>query len=152
MRRIDYIVVHCSATPANMDIGAAEIDKWHRERGFSKIGYHYVIRRNGTVEKGRDVSEVGAHVAGHNTNSIGVCLVGGVDANNKSKADFNYTYAQMEALDVLLGDLLGGILDPKYSPNVKIVGHRDLDPGKACPCFDVRRWRYGDMAAKTPTV
>jgi hypothetical protein len=79
----DLIVVHCSATGPAADIGVAQITQWHKQRGFDTVGYHYVIRRNGTLETGRRESEIGAHVRGHNANSIGVCLAGGVDAKGK---------------------------------------------------------------------
>jgi len=85
---VKYLAVHCSATPTGRDIGAAELDAMHRQRGFLKIGYHYVIRLDGRVEKGRSDAEVGAHVEGHNSESIGICLVGGVDANLKPEAGF----------------------------------------------------------------
>src|SRR5690606_114532 len=79
-RFINLLVIHCAATTPLMDIGAKEIDVWHKQRGWSKIGYHFVIRRNGVIEKGRDISEVGAHVEGYNKNSIGICMVGGIDS------------------------------------------------------------------------
>lgn len=132
------ILVHCSATPETADVGAAEINLWHKERGFSKIGYHYVIRRDGSVELGRPVEEIGAHCVdgGMNSKSIGVCLVGGIDANDKRKAEDNYTVAQKSALRDLLLDLKSTF------PSVSVImGHRDV-PGvkKACPCFDVKQW------------
>ena len=127
---IELIVVHCSATPPDMDIGVAEIDKWHRERGFNGCGYHYVIKRNGDIEKGRPDHVSGAHVKGHNEKSLGICLVGGVDKDNN--ADCNFTQNQFYALEVLLSRLKDDYNNPK------IVGHRDLDNGKACPSFDVK--------------
>lgn len=143
-RTIDYLVVHCSATQPKSDIGAVELDRMHRERGFFRskpvgnlnltgIGYHYVIRRNGSVEKGRDDSEVGAHVEGHNSHSIGICLVGGIDAHGK--AENNYTLEQMHTLATLLATLR------ESYPKAKIWGHRDFPKiAKDCPCFDVRAW------------
>ena len=78
-KRTDFIAVHCSATRPSMDVGVKEIDQWHRARGFSGgVGYHYVIRRDGTLEHGRAEAAVGAHVEGYNHNSVGVCLGGGV--------------------------------------------------------------------------
>lgn len=135
MRAINLIVVHCSATGERHDIGVVNIREWHKARGMVDIGYHYVIRRDGTVEQGRPESEPGAHAVGYNHDSLGICLVGGVDADNKAAADFNYSRAQMRALEALLDALL-----VKY-PASRILGHRDL-PGvvKACPCFDVRAW------------
>lgn len=125
---IDKVVIHCADTPADMDIGRDEIDQWHRERGWDGIGYHWVIRRNGDTERGRPENKQGAHVRGHNENSIGVCLVGG-------KGGFNFTRAQMKALDRLCDKLA------KSYPDAEFVGHRDLDASKRCPSFDVTAWR-----------
>lgn len=131
---IKYLVVHCSASPASLDVGVKEIDKWHRQRGFLKIGYHYVVRRDGTVEKGRKDSEVGAHVSGYNTGSLGICLVGGVKEDGKT-AECNFTLQQYEALKVLLTKL------KKSHSEAVIQGHRDFpNVHKDCPCFDVRAW------------
>ncbi|SCW77184.1 LysM domain-containing protein [Rhizobium mongolense subsp. loessense] len=128
-----YLVVHCSATQPKMDIGAKEIRQWHREKGWIDIGYHFVIRRDGKVEIGRPENVVGAHVENHNSNSIGICLVGGVDAN--LKPENNFTPAQFAALALKLHEL-----KQKY-PNVTVQGHRDF-PGvkKDCPSFDTRKW------------
>jgi N-acetylmuramoyl-L-alanine amidase len=131
---VDHIVIHCSATRESQDIGAADIDRWHRQRGFLKIGYHYVIRRNGDVEVGRPLDEPGAHARGWNHRSIGICLAGGVMPNGRTPED-NFTVAQWDALDRTLKYL-------RYKfPQADIVGHRDL-PGvnKACPSFDVAEW------------
>lgn len=106
---------------------AEEIDTWHRKRGWKGIGYHYVIRRDGSIEKGRPESEVGAHCKNHNSHSIGVCYEGGLDANGKP-ADTR-TEAQKASLHALLKDL-----KTSY-PNALVLGHHDLDPSKACPCF-----------------
>lgn len=121
---IEKIVIHCADTPASMDIGVDEIQRWHLDRGWADIGYHYVIRRDGEIEIGRPESIQGAHVRGHNRNSLGICLVGG-------KGGFNFTARQMEALKELVARLRD-----KYSV-AEIYGHRDLDSGKECPSFDV---------------
>lgn len=92
-RRITLIVVHCAATPPHQDVGAAEIGAWHRKRGFRSIGYHYVIRRNGAIETGRALSRAGAHVQGHNAHSIGICMAGGVSAEDFTRAENNFTPA-----------------------------------------------------------
>jgi N-acetyl-anhydromuramyl-L-alanine amidase AmpD len=141
----ELIVVHCSATGPDADIGAADIARWHRQRGFDTIGYHFVIRRNGTRETGRPENTVGAHVRGHNLNSIGVCLAGGTNA--AGKPDNNFTAAQFASLEALLNELRG-----RYR-KARICGHRDLSPDKnedgkitpnefikACPSFDVAQW------------
>ncbi len=135
MRPIDLIVVHVSATPPDMDIGAAEIKQWHKDKGWSDIGYHAVIRRNGQVEDGRPIERAGAHARGYNAHSFGICLVGGVDEDGKP--DFNLTRPQMDSLYRLLN-----VVEYEY-PDTDLRGHRDL-PGvsKACPCFNVRAW-YG---------
>jgi N-acetyl-anhydromuramyl-L-alanine amidase AmpD len=129
----DYLVVHCAATPPTWNGGAKEIRQWHRDKGWIDIGYHFVIRRDGTVETGRPENTVGAHVENHNSNSIGICLVGGVD--EKLKAQNNFTPAQFAALAEKLRELKA-----KY-PNVTVQGHRDF-PGvkKDCPSFDTRKW------------
>lgn len=118
----NLIVVHCSATGPDSDIGAADITRWRKQRGFDTIGYHYVIRRNGTRESGRPENTVGAHVRGHNLNSIGVCLAGGTNA--AGKPDNNFTAAQFTMLETLLKELRG-----RY-PKARICGHRDLSPDK----------------------
>ena len=132
MREIHRIILHMAYTPPSMDIGAAEIDGWHKQRGWSGIGYHYVIRRDGTVETGRPVEHQGAHTKGENEDSIGICLIGG-----KHKAregyDANFTSAQWRALDRLCRDLL-----IEY-PEAQISGHRDWGATK-CPGFDAVEW------------
>lgn len=128
MRPIEKIVIHCADTPADMDIGAAEIRKWHVDgNGWRDIGYHYVIRRDGKVELGRPVSEPGAHVSGHNSRSIGICLVGG-------KPRANFTRQQFAALEALVIDLT------RKHPQAVVKGHTDLDPSKPCPMFDAAQW------------
>lgn len=130
---INFITVHCSASAPDVYVDAKVIDRWHRARGFLKIGYHFVIKRDGIVEKGRNLDEVGAHVEGHNKGNIGICLAGGV--NKAGKAEDNFTDDQKHALAVLLIDL------NKKFPKAQILGHRDW-PGvrKDCPSFDVRKW------------
>ena len=138
MRRITEIIVHCSATPEGCDYGARDIDLWHRQRGFLKIGYHYVVKLDGTIQEGRKLNDVGAHCLGHNANSIGVCYIGGLRAqatndqrpttNDLAPADTR-TDAQKFALLKLLQSLK--VLYPK----ARIYGHRDF-ANKACPCFD----------------
>lgn len=134
MRAIKELVVHCSATPSAKPFRAADIDKWHRGQGWSSIGYHYVITLDGTIEPGRPLAEAGAHVAGHNAESIGICYVGGMNAQGTAPAD-TLNERQADALEVLL---LG--LRAKF-PGARILGHRDY-PGvkKACPSFDVSSW------------
>lgn len=85
MRKINLIIIHCTATIEGRDYTVSTIDSWHRQRGFDCIGYHYVVYRDGTVHEGRPVAKVGAHCAGHNANSIGVCYIGGVDDKQQPK-------------------------------------------------------------------
>ena len=126
------IIIHCSATTADMDIGRDEIDRWHRTRGFSRIGYHWVIRRDGSIEAGRPPSVTGAHTKGFN-NHLGICMVGGIDEN--VNADANFTAAQWEALDNLVRGLTTAY------PEIPVHGHRDF-ANKDCPSFDVCGWWY----------
>ena len=104
MRRIDEIIIHCTATIEGKDFRARDIDKWHKQRGWKGIGYHYVIDLDGTIEKGRPESEIGAHTVGHNRYSIGVVYVGGLDKNGKPKD--TRTEEQKEALLEILRQLL----------------------------------------------
>lgn len=129
-RYIDKIIVHCAATPEDRDFTTADIKRWHLQRGFSDIGYHYVIYRDGSIHEGRDINISGAHTSGHNSNSIGVCYIGGMDADNK-KAKDTRTEEQKESLINLLTEL-----KEKY-PKAKIYGHREF-ANKACPSFDAR--------------
>jgi N-acetylmuramoyl-L-alanine amidase len=128
MRTINEIIIHCSATPEGKDYTVNDIDKWHKQRGFKCIGYHYVVYRDGTYHKGRDISEVGAHCLGHNANSIGICYIGGMDSTNKNPKDTR-TEAQKKTLITLIRTFKA-----KY-PNIKVYGHRDF-ANKACPSFD----------------
>ena len=137
MRSITLIIVHCSAVRPDQQSSAAQIDTWHRERGWKLgIGYHYVVRRDGQVEPGRPEFLVGAHCLNHNAHSIGVCYEGGLDIRGQP-ADTR-TAEQKQAMRQLLEELHG-----RY-PRALIVGHHDLDPGKDCPCFDSAR-EYRDL-------
>lgn len=130
----DWLVVHCTATPPQMDIGVAEIRPWHRKMGWIDIGYHFVIRRNGTVETGRPLNTVGSGVLGYNLNSVHISLVGGTDKNN-AKAENNFTLAQFDALEAKLKELL------ITYPNAVVQGHRDFPKvAKDCPSFDAKKW------------
>ena len=131
MRPIKRIFIHCADTPPSMDIGAAEIRRWHiEERKWKDIGYHKVIRRDGTVEDGRPESEVGAHAVGHNADSLAVCLVGG--KGRDGKAECNFTLRQWVALDAVIANWLATY------PLVTVHGHNEVEPGKSCPGFSCR--------------
>lgn len=136
--RVDFLVVHCSATREGQDLNADDIDRMHRQRGFKKIGYHYVIKLDGTVEKGRPDNEPGAHTQGYNSRSIGICYIGGVARDAKMTPKDTRTAEQTAALAALLRKLSAA------HPAAKVVGHRDI-PGvhKACPSFDCPKWWAG---------
>ena len=124
---IRYIVVHCSDSPNDRDsVDAEEIHSWHKDNGWDGIGYHYVIKRDGSVEEGRPLYWTGAHVRSHNAYAIGICLVGRDE----------YTNAQLYHLRQLIHRL--EVLYPK----TQVLGHRDLDKRKTCPNFDVSGWYY----------
>lgn len=147
---IDSLVIHCSATREGQDVRASDIDKWHKERGFKMIGYHYVIDLDGKVEEGRPLTMSGAHcntagVSGkvYNSHSIGICYIGGLD--KKGNAKDTRTRRQKKALQALVNKLV-----MEY-PITEIIGHRDASPDlngdgqitqnewiKQCPCFDAK--------------
>lgn len=131
MREIKEIIIHCADTPEGRDDKAADIDRWHKQRGFDRIGYHYVIDLDGTVEAGRDLDCIGAHCKGHNINSIGICYIGGADRETLKPKDTR-TDEQKASLLLLLK-----YLRQRY-PNAKIYGHRDFSE-KACPSFDAKK-------------
>ena len=145
---VKYIVYHYSATYPDQDWGVAEMTRMHKARGFRTVGYHYVIRRDGTVEKGRGEREIGAHVKGYNTGSIGICCIGGIErATGPNIGVDNRTEAQKRALANLTRDIL------KRHPNAKIVGHRDLGSTQ-CPGYDAAQWWRSvnaDPAEVTPS-
>lgn len=141
-RVIDYLVVHCTATREGQEISVQQIRDWHvKGRGWSDIGYHYIIDIDGNVHEGRPVTRQGAHVKGYNKKSIGIVYVGGVDKNMTPKD--TRTDAQKAELETLLCKL------KEFYPNAEIKGHRDFSPDrnnngiiepfewtKVCPCFD----------------
>lgn len=147
-QRTDLIVIHCSATKPSQHIGRAQIEEWHLAKGWSGIGYHFVITRAGDLETGRPLEEVGAHVQGYNAHSVGVCMVGGLDDLGRAiqNAPAQFTTAQWDTARVLVAFLR------KLYPAAKVVGHRDLSPDKnqdgkiqpaewlkTCPGFDAAR-------------
>lgn len=150
---VRYIVVHCSATKPSQDIDVHTIDQWHRARGWSGVGYHGVITRDGVFQQGRwmarDAVSVGAHAYGYNRVSVGVCLIGGLLEDGSAGEGFPKVFrpAQGQTLLGVLAQWRGQF------PNAEVLGHRDLSPDidgdgvierwewtKACPCFDVREW------------
>lgn len=129
MRKINKIIIHCSATPEGRDVSAETIDQWHKARGWSEIGYHYVISLDGTIEYGRDIQKTGAHVKGHNKGSIGICYIGGCDSDMNAKD--TRTPEQKESLLLLIKTL------KKMHLGAEVFGHRDFST-KECPSFDAK--------------
>lgn len=144
MRMMTLIIIHCSAVGPRQESGVREIDRWHRQRGWKNgCGYHYVVRRDGTVETGRPLEMVGAHCLNHNRHSIGICYEGGLDGFGQP-ADTR-TPAQRTALRELLEQLHGQF------PNAIITGHNVFNPQKACPCFNAML-EYADLQPPVPSV
>lgn len=152
MRSISLLVIHCTASPNGRWTTVADIDAWHRARGFRRepaarlqfnpdlmaVGYHHVIYINGAIATGRSHDEVGAHAQGHNANSLGICMAG----------TDRFSAAQWQSLRELINALTQpqGNRPARY-PGARIVGHRDLpDVHKTCPGFDVSTWRAGGLA------
>lgn len=129
MRNIEEIIVHCSATPEGRDVSTEEIRQWHLDRGWSDIGYHFVVELDGTVCDGRPVEKSGAHAKGHNAQSVGVCYVGGVDSDMEAKD--TRTDEQAVALVELITSL------KEQFPEAVVIGHRDVSE-KECPSFDAK--------------
>ena len=137
MRIITLIIIHCSAVYPWQESGVREIDRWHRERGWKNgCGYHYVVRRDGTVETGRPLEKIGAHCLNHNRHSIGICYEGGLDS--KGKPADTRTEAQKQVMRELLKHL------HLQFPKAIIIGHNTSNPMKACPCFDASS-EYSDL-------
>ena len=130
MRPINKIILQCSATLEGKDFTVADIDKWHKARGWQGIGYHYVVYRDGSVHIGRSEDKVGAHTSGYNANSIGVCYIGGVASDGKTPKD-----TRTNEQKVALRDLVAK-LEAKY-PNATIHGHYEF-AAKACPSFKIK--------------
>lgn len=128
MRSINEIILHCTATPAGREVTVAQVDAWHRARGFAGIGYHYLVGIDGRVHEGRPIERAGAHCLGHNAHSVGVCYAGGLEADGHTPADTR-TPAQKAALRGLVEEL-----KQRFGIS-RVRGHRDY-ARKACPCFD----------------
>lgn len=140
MRQIDNIIIHCSATPPSLDIGAETIEQWHRANGWLAIGYHYIIKRDGSIQNGRDLDgdgnileEVGAHAYGYNSRSVGICLVGGV--GDDGMPDANFSLMQYISLKQCIEQVMREVRHQRQKP--QIIGHRDIS-NKACPSFNVQ--------------
>jgi N-acetylmuramoyl-L-alanine amidase len=132
--KTNKLVVHCAATKPSMYVKAATIRKWHvEERGWSDIGYHWFIRRNGFLEPGRDEHRTGSHAKGFNSESIAICLAGGMSESGNDEN--NFTDAQMDTLKHFIKTKM------EQYPGIEVLGHRDLPKvNKPCPCFDVKEY------------
>lgn len=130
-RHVDMLVVHCAASKG--DVSADTIRQWHLDRGWRDIGYHEVIRTSGLIEIGRDIDEIGAHAAGYNANSIGICLSGGFSGDVS-----DFTEEQLQSLRDRIDHWTG------VYGSLQVVGHNDLTTKKTCPNFDVRHWLLTD--------
>ncbi len=140
MRGITLIIIHCSAVPPDLESGFKEIDGWHHDRGFTNgCGYHYIVRRDGSIETGRPLEMIGAHCVGHNKHSIGICYEGGLNAAGEA-ADTR-TAEQKVTMRKLLEQL------HEQFPKAVIVGHNVFNRTKKCPCFDAAR-EYGELNPK----
>jgi len=139
MRPINEIIIHCTATPADWRSGSktsakvSEIRRWHKGRGWSDIGYHHLIDRDGTLAAGRPIERTGAHVRGRNTGTIGVALFGGHGSSENDRFEDNYTPEQDAALRAYIADM-----QARFGP-LKVTGH-NMYAAKACPGFNVPRW------------
>lgn len=133
MRQIKEIILHCSATPENKDFHASDIDRWHKHRGFNSIGYHFVITLDGTIECGRPIEKAGAHTTGHNSYSIGICYIGGVEKNGKTPKDTR-TPEQKIAMYQLVYQLL------QDYPKATVSTH-NMWANKACPSFKLQTFQ-----------
>jgi len=131
MRKINKIIIHCTATPEGREHDVADIRRWHLKRGFNDIGYHYLIHIDGTIEEGRPINKQGAHCSGENRGSIGLCYVGGMSKDMK-KAKDTRTQAQKDSLIKLIHELIY-----KYNKDMTIHGHNEY-ANKACPSFNVQ--------------
>ena len=131
MRKINKIILHCSATPEGREVSVDTIRKWHLQRGFNDIGYHYVVHIDGKISNGRPLSKQGAHCSGQNRGSIGICYVGGMSKDMK-KAKDTRTQAQKDSLIKLMHELIY-----KYNKDMTIHGHNEY-ANKSCPSFIVK--------------
>lgn len=149
MRKIDTIILHCTATPRGRDYSVDTIRGWHKARGWNDIGYHYIIHLDGTISEGRPVEQAGAHAKNYNANSIGIAYIGGLDESAKESVDTR-TPEQDKAFKTLIAKLIEEHKDIRV-----LIGHRDTSPDlngdgtvergewiKDCPCFEVEE-SYG---------
>lgn len=141
LSQIRFLVIHCADTPNGANFNAIDIDNWHKEAGFQRdpktakwsnlkhIGYHYVVELGGVVTKGRKLDETGAHEQKHNYNGIGTCIIG---LDKFTLDQWNMLRDHVKYLE-------------KRFPGIKVIGHREADPARTCPGFDVQAWRQAGM-------
>ena len=133
MEQINSIVIHCTKTPPAQNIGLEELYRLHRKQGMLDVSYHYIIKIDGSLQKGRQDNTQGAHTQGHNKDSLAICLVGGV--NSRGKPEDTYTLAQYVTLASVVQ-----VLTCQH-PAAEVLGHQDYpNCNTACPSFDVRTW------------
>ncbi len=137
-RRVTEIIIHCTATPEGRDVSVDTIRGWHIGQGWKDIGYHWVVLLDGTIQPGRPEAQVGSHVAGHNTGTLGVVYVGGVAGDGKTAKETR-TPAQKAALLALVKAQIA-----RYPTVTKVTGHNQY-ADKACPSFDVRKDELGRL-------
>lgn len=152
MRTIDTIIIHATATPPEWmdnrptDDKVAEIRRWHvDENGWRDIGYHIIIDRDGTVAYGRPVDQPGAHAKGHNTNSVGIALIGGKGGDRSDLFSDHFTPAQDASLRAAINSL-----KVQFPTINAVIGHNDVTASRACPCFPVSRWLAGKAPRNKP--
>ena len=129
MRHLDEIIIHCTATVEGKNYTVKTIDRWHKDRGWKGIGYHYVVYLDGSIHEGRPLAQQGAHVSGHNKSTAGVVYVGGLDKNKDPKD--TRTAAQKKSLHKICKDLVSDF------PTIKKISGHNQYANKACPCFSV---------------
>ena len=150
MRRLESIFIHCTATrpewwaDRRSSEKAAECKRWHLDRNFSDVGYHYFVDRDGTVTEGRAIEKTGAHARGHNTGSVGIALWGGHGGDQDDKFEDHFTPEQDRALRKLISSLR-----MEYPSITKVRGHNEVS-AKMCPCFEVSQWLNGVEKIKRP--
>ena len=135
MRKINEVILHCSATPEGKDFKAKDIKTMHVKQGWSDIGYHFIVDLDGTIEPGRDIDKIGAHCLNHNANSIGVCYIGGCDKNMQAKD--TRTQAQKDALL----DLVYLLLLQYHLTINNVHAHYEYEKNKACPSYTITQFR-----------
>lgn len=143
VRKINEILIHCTATPEGRDVHVADIEQWHRQRQFrpyggTYCGYHYLVCLDGSIEAGKPLEAMGQHCKGHNKYSVGICYAGGLDTKKKPKD--TRTKAQKESLFRLVKELKARF------PNATVHGHNEF-AAKDCPCFNVSK-EYSSFATK----